>query len=190
MEKFSLIEGKMLLWFQKSVRVDFLNAPVCFITRTKVTVALWALFLLLLFCFKKTRRASFAGGFSGVLSFITCNLILKNLFDRARPFTLIDGLEALGKIPTDSSFPSGHCSFSFACAAALCFFVPKKISIPAIALAVLIAFTRLYVGVHYPTDVLCGIINGILCGIISYFVCKAVFIQAEKKEGLRNFIGE
>ena len=190
MENFSLFEGKLLLWLQDNVRTDFLNTPLCFITRTKVTVAVWALFLLVLFLFKKTRKASLAGGCGAVLSFLTCNLILKNIFDRARPFVVIEQLQIIGKIPGDSSFPSGHTSLCFACAAAVCFFVPKKLAVPGFCFAFLIAFTRLYVGAHFPSDVFFGMINGILCGIISFFLCRFVFNKAEKKEAVREFLGE
>lgn len=81
--------------------------------------------------------------------------VLKNLIQRPRPFTLLPGVSLLIPPPGSSSFPSGHTGSSFACAAAI-FLLNRKWGVPALALAALIAFSRLYLSVHYPTDLLCG----------------------------------
>ncbi len=180
-EKFSLFEGQFLLWVQENIRNDFFTPAVCFITKTKVMVALWALAVILMFAFKKTRKASVATGGATVLSYLTCNLLLKNLFGRARPFTLIEGLTVLTKLPTDASFPSGHSSLCFACATAVFILLPKKFGIPALVYAVAIALTRLYVGVHFPSDVFCGMLTGILCGAVSVLIYSKIF--GSKEEG-------
>ena len=75
------------------------------------------------------------------------------------------------KKPTDYSFPSGHTAASFAAVTAL-FFAKEKYRYPALVLAVLIAFSRLYLYVHYPTDILGGILVGILCGVIAYLITR------------------
>ena len=79
------------------------------------------------------------------------NVCLKNLVARPRPMS-VEGLVPLIGKPTDYSFPSGHTCASFACALVLYRILPKKYGVPAVILASLIAFSRLYVGVHYPTD--------------------------------------
>lgn len=180
-EKFSLFEGQFLLWVQENIRNNIFTPAVCFITKTKVMVALWALAVILMFAFKKTRKASFATGGAAVLSYLTCNLLLKNLFGRARPFTLIEGLSVLTKLPTDASFPSGHSSFCFACATAVFILLPKKFGILALVYAVAIALTRLYVGVHFPSDVFCGMITGILCGAVSVLLCRKIFTPSSEE---------
>ena len=81
---------------------------------------------------------------------------------RGRPWTKINGLNPLVKKPTDYSFPSGHSSSSFAVGYTMLRKGNKKIGIPAIILAILIAFSRLYVAVHFPSDVVTGIIIGII----------------------------
>ena len=86
------------------------------------------------------------------------NLLLKNLVARPRPFAEIEALIPLIAKPTDFSFPSGHTTASFAVALVMVRMLPKKIGVPAVAVATLVAFSRLYLGVHYPTDVLVGLL--------------------------------
>ena len=105
--------------------------------------------------------------FALFLSFIVVNLSLKPLVARVRPYEVNTAIQILTAPFRDFSFPSGHSSFSFAGATAI-FFYNKRLSIYAFILATAIAFSRLYLYVHYPSDVLAGILIGVLCGIISY----------------------
>jgi membrane-associated phospholipid phosphatase len=89
---------------------------------------------------------------------------LKNLFDRERPFVTYPNIEKLSS-GGDSSFPSGHTLEAFAMAAALSLmFSGKKIIIPVYIWAILVAYSRMALGVHYPSDVLAGILIGSLIG--------------------------
>lgn len=185
-ERFSLFEGQLLLWIQENLRTDFLTGPLCFLTKTKVTVGIIGLAIIAAFAFRKSRAASIAAFLSCVFSFLICNLILKNLVARARPFTLIENLSYLGKLPTDSSFPSGHASFSFAFATVMLCMLPKKAGIPSLVFALIIAFSRLYVGVHYPTDVLTGILCGTGCAVLSMMVCRRFFSSRNEKTELNG----
>lgn len=90
-----------------------------------------------------------------VLDALLCNVMLKPLVGRMRPFTVNVGVELLINAPTDFSFPSGHTAASFSVAFAL-LFSKNKLWIPSMILASLIAFSRLYLYVHYPSDVLAG----------------------------------
>lgn len=101
-----------------------------------------------------------------VLDMILCNGILKHVFARVRPCDVNTTIQLLVPRPSDYSFPSGHTAASFAAVAALFFAGQKKLWKPALVLAVLIAFSRLYLYVHYPTDILGGIVAGVLCGYI------------------------
>jgi undecaprenyl-diphosphatase len=83
---------------------------------------------------------------------------------RDRPPTIVLDPEPLLEVPTTSSFPSGHTSSSFACAWVLSRLAPR-LTVPLFALAALIGFSRIYVGVHYPLDVLAGAALGILVAI-------------------------
>ena len=102
------------------------------------------------------------------------NVIMKNVFARSRPCWIDDSVKMLIKIPKDYSFPSGHTSVSFAGAFAI-FLYYKKAGIAAFVLASLIAFSRLYLFVHYPTDVAAGVLIGLLCAAASFFIVKKIY---------------
>jgi undecaprenyl-diphosphatase len=86
---------------------------------------------------------------------------LKHAVGRDRPPTVILDPKPLLEVPTTSSFPSGHSATSFACALVLARFAPR-LTIPLVILAALISFSRVYVGVHYPFDVLAGALLGMV----------------------------
>ena len=96
-----------------------------------------------------------------LIGLIVTNVILKNWVARIRPYELIQGLECIVGKEHDFSFPSGHTTNSLACAWVLFRKAPRKMGVPALVLAILIALSRLYVGIHYPTDVLGGAVIGI-----------------------------
>jgi undecaprenyl-diphosphatase len=102
-----------------------------------------------------------------------CNLLIKPLVARPRPFTINTDIRLLITAPTDYSFPSGHTAASFAVAFSLLFGKNKLCSL-AFILSALIAFSRLYLYVHYPTDVFAGILIGCFIGLISNAVYTAV----------------
>jgi len=85
---------------------------------------------------------------------------LKNATDRERPPAVVLDPEPLLEVPTSSSFPSGHAASSFAGALVLARFAPRLV-VPLFVLAALIAFSRVYIGVHYPLDVLAGAAVGL-----------------------------
>jgi undecaprenyl-diphosphatase len=103
------------------------------------------------------------------MSFV--NTLLKYAVQRDRPPTIILDPEPLMEVPTTSSFPSGHTSTSFACAYVISRLAPR-LTVYVFALATLIGFSRIYVGVHYPLDVLAGAILGVL-------VAKALLMLLE-----------
>ena len=103
-------------------------------------------------------------------SLIINNHIIKNLVQRPRPFVTFTDIQILIPTPSEFSFPSGHTASSFAAAAVFYRFLPKQLGIPAVVLAGLIGFSRLYVGVHYPTDVLAGMLMGVLLSYMAEFV--------------------
>lgn len=169
-------ELSVLHWFE-SIHNPVLNAIMKVITMFGDAgiffIAVSAIFII----FKKTRKMGIAMAISLVFSVLITNLTLKNLVNRARPFavdpSLLDGI--LVKLPKDPSFPSGHSSASFA-AATGCFLVNKKVGIPFLVLATLVAISRLYLTVHFPTDVLVGTLVGIISGIASALItCKIIF---------------
>ena len=153
------IEGPVLLWFQEVARRPGVNEAVSFFTHLGDGGMLWMLLL-----FPRTRRAGLAGAAALVFNLALVNLFLKPLVDRTRPWLMVEGLAALVYEGDPHSFPSGHTSASFACALAWWGTLPGRWRYAAVAAAVAMGLSRLYVGVHFPTDVLCGALAGAFCG--------------------------
>ena len=124
---------------------------------------IWIAFTLLLLLFRRTRRAGFAMAVALVLYMATGHFFLKPLFARPRPCDVNTAITILVKRPHGHSFPSGHTASAFAAAFAL-WLQNRKLGVPALVLAAFIAFTRLYLYVHFPTDVLGGLVLGIALG--------------------------
>ena len=161
------IERAILLWIQNSLRCDLLTPVMRFITTLGNGGMFWIALTLLLMIFRRTRRVGVYCAASMLLTLLVVNLCIKPLAARTRPYELIQGLEILVSRPHDYSFPSGHAANSLTCAWTIFRLAPKKYGVPALVLAVLIALSRLYVGVHFPTDVLAGAAIGILMSEIA-----------------------
>ena len=158
MGSLTTIDGNLLLWIQKHARGNGWNFFWIAVTSLGNAGIVWLALSAALLCQKRTRDAGQAALLSMGLCFLLCNVILKNLVARTRPYDAIPELSTLIPHPTDYSFPSGHTTASFACALVLFGMLPKKYGVPILCLAVLIALSRLYVGVHYPSDVLGGML--------------------------------
>ena len=130
---------------------------------------IWIIFTIVMLLFKNTRKYGYTCGLSLIIMHFTSNIFIKNIVCRLRPFQIRDYINLIINPPLDSSYPSGHtyASFAFATALLCC---NKKLGIPAIILACMISFSRLYLYVHFPTDVLASIILGIATGILSYYI--------------------
>lgn len=161
-------EQNILLWLQNNMRNDILNHIMKLITSLGNGGIIWIITALVLLIPKKTRKTGIMVISGLLLSLIVNNIILKNLVARTRPYDMIAGLTSLVGIQSDYSFPSGHAASSFVAAVIIFKSLPKKYGIPALILAFLISFSRLYVGVHYPTDVIAG---ALIATIIGLFVC-------------------
>ncbi|MBE7059054.1 MAG: phosphatase PAP2 family protein [Ruminococcaceae bacterium] len=131
--------------------------------------------------FKKTRKMGATVLGALIFSLLLCNITLKPIVARIRPYDIKEGIDLIIGKPSDFSFPSGHTSASFAAAVAI-FACNKKWGIWAVVLAAIIAFTRLYLYVHFPTDVLAGMLLGTLCAVISYYIVKFIWQKTVKKE--------
>ena len=138
---------------------------------------------------KKYKKAGLTMAIALILSLIFCNGIMKHLWARPRAFWVVgqnfvvgnefENLYGIFNSIHDYSFPSGHSSASFAAAVSI-FMWRKKEGSAALVLAALIAFSRLYFTVHYPTDVLVGTITGALYGVAAYFIVKALMNKVPK----------
>ena len=119
-----------------------------------------------------------------LLNTLVNNVLLKNLVARTRPYEVVDGLHRIIEAQSDYSFPSGHTGSAFAVAVVVFLMCPRKIGVPVLAFAFVIAFSRLYVGVHFPTDVLGGALIG---AVIAYLVCAVYRRKTGQKGSIWNF---
>ena len=182
MEALLNLDGNILLWIQEYVRNDFLTPIFKFITMLGDEGFIWIAIALVLLFIKKYRKAGISVGVALLGSLLFNNMLIKNLVARTRPYRVIETLTILIEEPGEFSFPSGHTSSSFAAGVVLFMLLPRKYGVPAMILAFLIGISRLYVGVHYPTDVLGGMVMGTLLAVgavkLVDFVAKKI---AEKK---------
>ena len=158
--------------FLQTIHTPRLDKTLAFITSLGNAGIIWIVLAVVLLILPKTRKAGIIVAAALLMDLILCNLILKNLVARVRPYDVNTAIAILIKKPLDFSFPSGHTAASFAAMTALFLAKMKKAWIAALILAVLIAFSRLYFYVHYPTDVLGGAVVGILSGIIGYAIVE------------------
>ena len=174
------IDGGLLMMIQEYVRTPLLNEIMIFITTLGNGGMIWIAATLLLMIPKKTRKVGIMSGVALLGSLIINNNLIKNLVQRPRPFVTFTDLQILIPTPSEFSFPSGHTSSSFAAASVFYAHLPKKIGVPAVILAGLIGLSRLYVGVHYPTDVIAGILMGIFLGWLAETIVNFVAKKLKK----------
>lgn len=156
----------------QGIRTPILDTIMCFITGLGDAGIIWIVLAIVLLAIPKTRKSGIVVAVALCVDLILCNGILKNLFARVRPYDINTEIQLLITKPKDFSFPSGHTAASFAAVTALYFSKEKKLWKPALILACLIAFSRMYLYVHYPTDVLGGALVGITAGYVGYTVTR------------------
>ncbi|MCI8478140.1 MAG: phosphatase PAP2 family protein [Oscillospiraceae bacterium] len=157
------IDGALLLFLQ-SIRLSLLDPLVLCYTHLGDAGVLWIVLSLLLLCRPKTRKAGLLALCAMALGLLCNNMILKRLVQRPRPWLVVAGLQPLTAPPDPNSFPSGHTCAAFAAALSWRHTLPwRQAGWVGVAMAVLMGFSRLYVGVHFPTDVLAGGLMGTLC---------------------------
>lgn len=164
----------------QSIHSPILNKIMLFITMLGNVGWIWLVVGVIMICIKKYRKCGIVLLLSLILSQIVGNELLKNLIARDRPCWLFDNYEQLLKVPTSFSFPSGHAQGSF-CAAFSILLMHRKEGIGAIVLAGLIGFSRLYLFVHWPTDVLGGIAIAFVLASLSCLIINYIWKLLPKK---------
>ena len=135
-------------------------------------------------CFKKTRKAGFVMALAILFGFIVGNLTLKPLVARPRPYTVDTDVVLLIDKLKEYSFPSGHTLVTFECALSLVFSGYRRVGTFATIMAFVVAFSRVYLYVHYPTDVIFGAILGSLFAYLAYVLVNAIYRKVQKSETL------
>lgn len=169
-----------LLWIQQNLQSDTLTSFLEFMTDLGNAGIIWIASAVILLLNERTRSIGIAVSLAIFLDVIVTNGIMKPLIARPRPFLLYPAIVPLITPPTGFSFPSGHSVSSFAAAFVLYGLLPKRYGIPAVSIAVLISLSRIYLGVHYPSDILAGLLLG-------FVIAKAVLWLMHKTEMLHWF---
>ena len=173
----------ILEWIQANLQSPFMDKFMPFITVFGNGGIFWIACAVLLMFIPKTRRIGFGMAFALTMGLVVCNMVLKPGVARIRPYDLQETLgvtiDLLIKRSHDFSFPSGHTIASFEACTVL-MLGNKKLGIPATLLAILIAFSRLYLYVHYPTDVITSIFLGTAFGFIGWALAKKLPLKKGK----------
>lgn len=164
LEMLQNLDGDILLFIQDHVRQPWMDGFWKAVTHLGDAGVFWIILAIVLLIVKKGRTAGLGAAFALGIGALITNVALKNAVARVRPYEVVPGLIRIIGQQHDFSFPSGHTCASFAAAVALYKTLPRRWGIACLVLAVLISFSRLYVGVHYPSDVLGGAVIGIFAG--------------------------
>ena len=187
-----LIQGfdeQALVWIAQNIRNGLLDPIMKLYTKLGDAGLLFIALGLVMLLFKSTRRAGFSALCAMIIGLVVVNFTIKPLFARERPWMVLGEGFNLVEEHDPNSFPSGHTNAAFAFALALCMTAPKRwMKIAAVCAGLLMGLSRLYVGVHFPSDVLVGALIGSLCGLAGAYIVKIVWVrwgsQLEKIPGL------
>ena len=194
----------ILEFIRNYLSCDFLDKAMPYITLFGEWGAFWIAIALILLCFRETRKTGWSVGAALLLGVIVCNIVLKRLIQRPRPFDFytmermagLDLPQLKGWIPVvredllllpfvkvkDFSFPSGHTIACFEASTVL-LIKDKRLGIPAAVIAFLVSFSRLYLYVHYPSDVIFSMFAGILLGLLGCAIVSIVYRFLPEKKG-------
>lgn len=167
------IDHVILLWIENHLLFAWMTPFWKMVTLLGNGGIFWILVCLVMLCMKKTRKAGIVMVIALIVNALLVNVCIKNVVARVRPYDAFDDIIRLIEAQKDYSFPSGHTSASFACAFGMYLGLRKemkKYSIPFFVIATLVGFSRLYLAVHYPSDVLGGVVIGILSAFVALFL--------------------
>ena len=177
----------VLDWIQSNLRSAFMDFIMPIITLFGDAGIFWIACSVILLLIPKYRKAGLSMGIALLLGLLVCNVTMKPLFARIRPYDYkeqyLDTLiPLLVERQHDFSFPSGHTIASFEACTAL-MLRDKRLGIPATLLAILIAFSRLYLYVHYPTDVIASVILGTCFGFLGTWIVNRIWDKIASPKG-------
>lgn len=171
LEMLYAIDFSILDFIQSTFKCVFLDYIMAFFSYIGEVGGIWIITAVILMCFRKTRATGAMVLSAVILGYLIGELGLKYFVARPRPFVENPAIQPFIAPPHGYSFPSGHSCSSFAAATVL-LMRDKRFGIPALAVAVLIAFSRLYNYVHFPSDVLTGILLGVICAFVVAFIFR------------------
>lgn len=204
-EEFTQFDGNLLIGIQHALNADWLTPIMKFFTFLGEAGWFFILVCLILFVYKKTRKLGLACSLSLLTTFIICNFIIKLIVCRTRPWVLFEAVNRMLPDPGDSSFPSAHSADCMGMAFMFWLYTRagktdgrkdwskgnelgwnapganrKRLHIFSIIMVIIVLFiglSRMYLGMHFPSDVVCGLLLGMIVATIVY----AIFIKIDEK---------
>lgn len=181
------IDEDILLYIQENIRNATADTIMKAVTHLGDIGIFWIMIIFVLFLSKKYTKTAFIMALTLALGLLITNLILKNSVHRIRPFHAIEELFPLINKPEDWSFPSGHATSSIGCGIAMLRNLPKKYGISGFTIGILIAVSRIYLGVHYTTDVVAGALIGTVSALSSEkIINKADRVIKQKRKSKKS----
>ena len=172
-------EFMILNYIQNHIRNHFLDKVMPLISLLGAAGALWIIICIAALLIKRHRRLGRLLACDLAVNLIACNLIIKPIVNRIRPYEMNQTIQLIVSPEIDPSFPSGHTFFAFG-AATVCFIYNKKLGLAMYAAAFLIAFSRLYLYIHFPTDVFFGAVLGTVMAFAAARFEEMIFEQKPK----------
>lgn len=157
--------GEDFLWSLQGISSPFLDSAMTFVSYSVSSGLLWFVMAAVMLCLPRRRAMGMAVVVAVCVSFLMTDVILKPMFDTVRPFEVMD-VTTMVPAPDNASFPSGHTASSFAAATAIMLF-DRRVGTVSLLYACLVGFSRMYLCMHWPVDVLGGALIGMACALLS-----------------------
>lgn len=173
------IDFSILYWIQDNLRNSFMDFVMPLFSNLQDGGLIWISIAFVMLFFKRTRYCGIAVLFAMGIDTLITEYGIKNIVCRVRPCNLVDDVNMLVEKPTSYSFPSNHSASAFAGAVAVMLTIKKKAwTIPAFVFSGIISFSRMYVFVHFPSDVFAGILLGSTIAVLVCYLMKKTGFKA------------
>lgn len=183
MDKITSIDFSILNFIQEHFRCSFLDGVFGFFGAVGNMGLIWIVLSVVMLFFKKTRMAGIIALLSMGLGYLLGDIVIKPIVHRPRPFTfdselnMFWGADLISKKPSNFSFPSGHSAAAWAFTTSL-LVKRRTLGLIAVVPAVIMMFSRLYLYVHFPTDVICGAILGAASAFVIMLIFKKTRLES------------